>query len=107
VHELSRDQPKTTKDLLDIATRHTSGEEVVGAIFVQSSGKAAPGSGWGGGTKAADKCKKSGARSDKRGPKQWPQGVTVATSNDECDNDKDTGDSDEELIAAAERDFKC
>jgi hypothetical protein len=61
----------------------------------------------GGGTKAADKCKKSGARSDKRGPKQWPQGVTVATSNDEGDNDKDTGDSDEELIAAAERDFKC
>jgi hypothetical protein len=30
VHELSREQPKTTKELLDIATRHASGEEAVG-----------------------------------------------------------------------------
>jgi hypothetical protein len=30
----------------------------------------------------------------------------VTTSCDEGDNDKDVGDSDEELIAAAERDFK-
>jgi hypothetical protein len=34
VHELGQDQPKTTKKLLNIATRHASGEEVVGAIFV-------------------------------------------------------------------------
>jgi hypothetical protein len=34
VHELGRDQPKTKKELLDNATRHASGEEAVGAIFV-------------------------------------------------------------------------
>jgi hypothetical protein len=34
VHELERDQPKTMKELLNIATRHTFGEEVVGAVFI-------------------------------------------------------------------------
>jgi hypothetical protein len=34
VHELSRDQPKTTKELLDIATQHASGEEAVRVVFV-------------------------------------------------------------------------
>jgi hypothetical protein len=33
VHELSREQPKTIKELLDIATRHASDEEAVGAPF--------------------------------------------------------------------------
>jgi hypothetical protein len=43
VHELSRDQLKTTKDLLDIATQHASGEYVVEAVFIQSDGKMVPG----------------------------------------------------------------
>jgi hypothetical protein len=34
VHELGREWPKTTKELLDIATRHASVEEAVGAAFV-------------------------------------------------------------------------
>jgi hypothetical protein len=34
VHELGREQPKTTKELLNITTRHASNEEVVGAAFV-------------------------------------------------------------------------
>jgi hypothetical protein len=34
VHELGRNQPNTTKDLLDISTQHAAGEEAVGAIFV-------------------------------------------------------------------------
>jgi hypothetical protein len=33
-HELDRDQPKTTKELLHITTRHASGEEAVGAVFI-------------------------------------------------------------------------
>jgi hypothetical protein len=45
VQELDRDQPKTTKELFDIATRHASGEEAVGAIFIQSNRKAAPNGG--------------------------------------------------------------
>jgi hypothetical protein len=42
MHELNHDQPKITKELLNITTSHASGKEVVGAIFMQSSGKAAP-----------------------------------------------------------------
>jgi hypothetical protein len=43
VHELSCYQPKATKKLLDIATRHTSGEEVVRAAFVLGNVKAVAG----------------------------------------------------------------
>jgi hypothetical protein len=53
-----------------------------------------------------DKGAKRGTKSDKRLPKWRPQRVTVATSYDKSDNDKDVGDSDEELVATAERDFK-
>ena len=40
VHKLGRRGPRTTKELLDIATSHASGEEAVGAIFDRSNGKA-------------------------------------------------------------------
>ena len=40
VHKLGRKGPQTTKELLDIATSHASGEEAVGAIFVHLEGKA-------------------------------------------------------------------
>jgi hypothetical protein len=44
VHELSREQPKTTKELLDILTQHVSGEEVVRAAFtLVEAGAAASG----------------------------------------------------------------
>jgi hypothetical protein len=55
VHELGRYQPKTTKELLDITTGHASSEEAVGAIFVQSSGKAAPSGGQRAPPKTTDK----------------------------------------------------
>jgi hypothetical protein len=42
VNELGCFQPKTTNELLNIATRHTSGEEAVGAIFIQGYGRMAP-----------------------------------------------------------------
>jgi hypothetical protein len=42
VHELRHEQPKTTKEILDIATRHASSEEVVGAAFVLGNVKVAP-----------------------------------------------------------------
>jgi hypothetical protein len=41
VHELGHYQPKTTKELLNIATTNASGDEAVGAIFIQNSRKAA------------------------------------------------------------------
>jgi hypothetical protein len=62
VHELCHDQPKTMKELLDITTRHASGEEVAMAVFIQNSGKVAPGKGV-----------KRGTKSNKRGPKRQPQ----------------------------------
>jgi hypothetical protein len=43
VHELGREQPKTIKELLDIATQHASSEEVVEAIFIQGDLKVVPG----------------------------------------------------------------
>jgi hypothetical protein len=81
VHELGLEQPKTTKELLDIATRQASGEEAVEGVFVQSSGT------------------KRGIKSNRRGPRWWPHRVTVATSCDEGINDK-------ELMATAEHDIK-
>jgi hypothetical protein len=106
VHELGRDQPKTTKELLDITTRHALVEEVVRAIFVQGNGKAAPNGGRGVSLKAAGMGTKRSTKGNRRGPKHRSQRVTVAMSGDEGDNNKEVDDSDEELIAAAERDFK-
>ena len=40
VHKLGRKGPRTTKELLDIATSHASGEEAVGAFFGRLEGKA-------------------------------------------------------------------
>ena len=40
VHKLGRKGPRTTKELLDIATSHASGEEAIGAIFDHLNGKA-------------------------------------------------------------------
>jgi hypothetical protein len=47
VHELSRDQSKTMKELINITTRHASSEEAVRAIFIQNSEIAAPDGGQG------------------------------------------------------------
>ena len=35
VHKLGCQKPRTTRELLDIATNHASGEEAVGAVFVR------------------------------------------------------------------------
>ena len=40
VHKLGHKGPRTTKELLDIATSHASGEEAIGAIFDRLNGKA-------------------------------------------------------------------
>ena len=40
VHKLGCKGPQTTKELLNIATSHASGEEAVGAIFDRPNGKA-------------------------------------------------------------------
>ena len=40
VHKLGHKGLRTTKELLDIATSHASGEEAVGAIFDSPKGEA-------------------------------------------------------------------
>jgi hypothetical protein len=42
VHKLGCDLPMTTKKLLDIATQHGSGEEVVGPSLFNAMGKLSP-----------------------------------------------------------------
>jgi hypothetical protein len=63
VHELSCDQPNTTKVLFDITTQHASGEEVVGAAFILGDGKTVPGGRRVVSSKATCKGAKKGAKS--------------------------------------------
>jgi hypothetical protein len=67
VHELSQEQPKTTKLLLDIVTRHTSSEEAVGAAFVLGNAKAAADGGQAAPTKATIKGARKGAKGGNKG----------------------------------------
>lgn len=39
LHKEGRKSPRTTKELLDTAMNHASGEEVIGAIFDRTKGK--------------------------------------------------------------------
>jgi hypothetical protein len=69
VYELNRDQLSTTMELLDITTRHASGEEAVGAAFSPSDGKAAAGGGYSKAFKATIKSARKGAKGGKKGKK--------------------------------------
>jgi hypothetical protein len=67
VHELGHKQPKTIKELLNIATQHASHEEAIGATFTLGNtgtsvdgGRAAP-------TKAIIKSTKKCAKGSKKG----------------------------------------
>jgi hypothetical protein len=80
VHELSRDQPNTTKELLDIATRHAFGKEVVEAAFALGNGKTVPGGHQAMSSKATGKGAKKGIKAGKKGQKRHPRRVVVATS---------------------------
>jgi hypothetical protein len=69
---LGRKHPWTTKELLDIATSHASGEEAVGAIFDRARGKAKRDEGAGEGASNHLKKKKRG--------KQWSGDFLVAAA---------------------------
>jgi hypothetical protein len=67
VHELGREQPKFTTELLDITTRHASGEEAVEGTFILGNvGVAANGS-WAIPTKATIIGARKGAKGSKKG----------------------------------------
>jgi hypothetical protein len=100
VHELSHEQLKTTKELLDIATQHASGKEAIGAAFILGNAGAAANDGWATPTKSARKGDKGG----KKGQKCQPHRVAIVAGND--DGDEEADDSSEELVAAVELNFK-
>jgi hypothetical protein len=93
MHELSHDQPKTMKELLDITTWHTSHEEAVDAVLIQGNGKAVPGDGRGAPPKVVGNDAKKSAKGNKKRPKWRPQRVITMTNDDEGDNDKEVDDS--------------
>jgi hypothetical protein len=105
VHALDREEPKTTKELLNIATWHTSSKEVVGPAFLlgnaditTNGGRAAP-------TKTTIKRARKGTKGSKKGLKQWPYHVTIVTGYNGDDEEAD--DSSKEGIAATEHDSRC
>jgi hypothetical protein len=108
VHELSHDWPNTTKGLFDIATRHVSGEEGVGAVFVLGDGKMVHSRSRVAPSKATCKGARKG---DKGGKQKWKKGqnwchqrVTVTYG---CgDDEKEANGPDEEYVVAVEYDFK-
>ena len=71
VHKLGRKGPRTTKELLDIATSHASGAEAVGAIFDHLDGKARRDKGVGEGT--------SNRSTKRKNKKQRREDTLVAT----------------------------
>jgi hypothetical protein len=72
VHELGCEQPKTTKELLDIITWHTFGEEAVRAAFILGNAKAVISGGWATPSKATTKGVKKGTKGGKKGQKRRP-----------------------------------
>jgi hypothetical protein len=104
VHELDRDQSNDTKELLAIATRHASGEEAVGAIFILADVKTVPGGSRATPSKATDKSIKKGVKGSKKEEKWCPRQVVVTTSGN--DDDKEADDFDEGYVAATKHDFK-
>ena len=73
VHKPGCKGPRTTKELLDIATSHASGEEAVGAIFDLLDGKARLDEDAGKGA--------SNRFAKKKNKKQWREGSLMATTD--------------------------
>jgi hypothetical protein len=67
VYELGREQLKTTKGLLDIATQHASGDEAIGAAFVLGNMKVAASGGRAAPFKATINSAQKGAKGSKKG----------------------------------------
>jgi hypothetical protein len=102
VHEFGREQPKTTKELLDIATWHASSEEAVGAAFILVNAGAVTNGGRTTPTKATIK----GAKGGKKGQKCQARRVATVASNGNGNGDEGADNSSEEFVAAAECHFK-
>jgi hypothetical protein len=105
VHELGREQPKTTRELLDIMTRHASNEETVGATFILGNVEVAADGGRTAPTKATVKGAWKSTKGSEKRQKQGPRRIAIVAGKGR--GDKGVGDFDEECIAIAKRGFKC
>jgi hypothetical protein len=70
VHELGREQPKITMELLDIVTRHASGKEAVKGAFILGNAGVATNGSRAIPTKATVIGARKGAKGSKKGQKQ-------------------------------------
>jgi hypothetical protein len=103
VHELSHEQPKTAKELLNIATRHASGEEAIGATFTLVEVGVAAGSGRTTPPNITIKGTKKGTKGGKKGQKHRPHHLSVMANNDNVGEEIEDSN---EFMVAAERGFK-
>jgi hypothetical protein len=104
IHELSHDQQKTTKELLDITTRYTSSEEAVGVTFILGNAKIVASNSRAAPSKAAIKSARKGTKGGRKGQKWHPQRVIMAASDDGDDEKAD--DSGKEYVTTIEHKFK-
>jgi hypothetical protein len=104
VHELDNEQPKTTKELCNIATRHASGEEVVGSTFTLVNTGTTVGGGQAIPTNVTVRSTKMGAKGRKKGQKHRSHYLATVTNNDGVGEEIE--DSDKEFVATTEHDFK-
>jgi hypothetical protein len=70
VRELSHEEPTTTKELLDIATRHASREEAGGAVFILCNAGVATNDDRAAPTKTTIKGTRKGANGGQKGLKR-------------------------------------
>jgi hypothetical protein len=91
----------TTKELLNITTRHTSGEEAVGTVIVLGDGKMVTGSSQVAPFNATSKGTKGGNKWQKP---PAPRRDTTTTNGNY--NDQEVDDFDEGHVATTEHDFK-
>jgi hypothetical protein len=103
VHNFSREQPKTTNELLDIATWHASGEEDVEAAFTLVNEGMAVGSGRVTPIKITIKSKRKGDKDGKKGQKCRPH--CLATMARDGDVKEEINDFGEKFVVATEHDF--
>jgi hypothetical protein len=84
--------------------QHTSGEEAVGATFALGNARAVINDGRAVPTEATIKGTRKGTKGSTKGLKRRPHHVTIAAGNE--GGDKEAGNSDEDCVATAKRDFK-
>jgi hypothetical protein len=104
VNELGLEQPKTTKELLEIATWHASGEEAIEVAFTLVNAGMAVSGGQGTPTSTTVRSTKKGAKGGKKGQKCRLHHIAIMASNG--DTEEEVNNSNKEFMATTECDLK-